>query len=286
MSTFFANTIDGNEILARRAYEDEKGVPIRLQDVSKSYGDVLQVGVRNIVTGVPISADGDNLSFSFGNQNPRKYSEILFVIPNGVACRRIVNIQFNGTNLTVENHPSNLVGEKTILLRCFPEEQKALAEVLSDSSLFVANLGETTYQVMLLAEQSAKRLIAYHDDQNFFLTKRTADSFIFSGMNSRSWMSQDNGQPCMSELVLSYRNNDLSDYVWEHNWKPLSPIVEYGTGTVEQVNVILDAGLIPVCKRTTSYGYSLDKMVAYQAMDQSYLFENSVTLTSDGTWNS
>lgn len=151
---------------------------------------------------------------------------------------------------------------------------------------FLATFGTTTFAEMMAAHNAGLPVFAIHDDQQYGLTLIAADNshpgyraLVFSGTR-RSWMPQDAMKPCMGELIcLEYENQ------WVHQWYPLTPMIQYGTGTVDEVNAVLTAGLVPVCKRTTSYGYSLEHMVGYQATDQSYLFANNVILHSDGTWS-
>lgn len=159
-------------------------------------------------------------------------------------------------------------------------------ELTPANECFLATFGTTHFSEILAAHDAGLPVFAIHDDQQYGLTLIAADNshpgyraLVFSGTR-RSWMPQDAMKPCIGEMIcLEYDNQ------WVHQWYPLTPMIQYGTGTVDEVNAVLVAGLVPVCKRTTSYGYSLEKMVGYQATDQSYLFENNVILHSDGTWS-
>lgn len=130
---------------------------------------------------------------------------------------------------------------------------------------FVATFSSTSYAELETAYGEGRMIIAYHDDQEFLLKKKTSTEFIFSGLNSRSWIGQDSGFPCTSELVCN------SNSVWTHNWKPLSNIIRcesdfhidsegvltVGSHTTKEavgeklagyIDNILSAGLVPVLR--------------------------------------
>lgn len=93
-----------------------------------------------------------------------------------------------------------------------------LSVTIPTVQIFVATFGVTTFSELEAAYADGKMLIAYHDDQELLLKKKTSTQFIFSGLNSRSWMGQDSDLPCTSELVCTSSG-------WSHNWKPLSNVI-------------------------------------------------------------
>lgn len=110
------------------------------------------------------------------------------------------------------------------------------------SMSFVAIYGETSYYEIKRAYDEGFLIAAIDNDQEYTLTKAGTNSsgkgvFIFSGLNSRSWMPDDSGKPCASELICVEDGFDIlkPDYksdekgfqsaIWTHNWIPLGPIV-------------------------------------------------------------
>lgn len=172
------------------------------------------------------------------------------------------------------------------------------------SNSFIAVYNQTTYYEIERAYNAGYQITAIHDDQEYpmtLFTTTTSDKkcFVFSGLNSRSWMPQDWSYPCVSELICIEDGFDIlkPDYnkdeigfqraLWNHNWKPLSPIIIFGTGTCQQVENVLNAGMVPVCKKTPSGGIDFYPL---KSKDNStgYEFSNStasVHLDLNDNWS-